>query len=142
MLRAFLIAVVVLSSGLGTGTLTAQEPKQVPVHHLVRVKVKDARHMIRLLKLDLDLAACHSPEAAAKEVEVIATDADILRIQDAGFQLTIAIKNLEDHYQRELAKAYKPGPLTGNVSVSRSARAGDYECFSGMPFHAEVLDYS
>jgi len=119
MLRAFPVAVVLLSFGLAAQA-------QVPTHHLVRVKIKDARHMIRLLKLDLDLAACHSPETSAKEVEVIATDQEIQRIQDAGFELAVAIKNLEDHYQRELKKDYQPGPLSLTPALGKGSMGGHY----------------
>jgi hypothetical protein len=126
-MRAVLISAAAVSCfGLGTGPLAAQE--LVPPHHLLRVKVKDASHMVRLLKLDLDLAACHASEAGTKEVEVIATTADIKRIRAAGLQLSVAIKNLEDHYERELAKAYKPGlgALGLTPALGKGSMGGHY----------------
>ncbi len=119
MQRSLFLALVLFSPSLVAQT-------QAPTHHLVRVEVKDARHMIRLLKLDLDLAACHAPEANAKEVEVIATAEDIDRIREAGFQATVTIKNLEDHYERELKKDYTPGPLTLTPALGKGSMGGHY----------------
>jgi hypothetical protein len=88
---------------LGTLPRTQAVPAPEP-HHLVQVIVRDAHTLDRLLRLDLDLAACSAIELPAKLVDVIATEADLATLRAAGLEFEVAIRNLEDHHARELSK--------------------------------------
>lgn len=96
--------------------LPSQTPPPAPPagHHLVQVRIADAAALERLLRLDLDLAACTHIELSTRHVDVIATDADIDTLRQAGFEIEVAIRELEAHYARELAKdgPFNPQDLT------------------------------
>lgn len=97
-----------------------------PPHHLVEVYVKDARTLDALVAMDLDLAACSAIELPAKTVDVVATDADIERLRQAGLDFEVAIRNLEDHYERELAKDVGQTPFTLTPPLGKGAMGGHY----------------
>ena len=95
-----------------------------PDHHLVSVRIKDARTLDKLLALDLDLASCQSLELPARRVEVIATDADIATLNKAGLNFVVEIRNLEDYHERQLARWQHPHTLT--PPVGKGAMGGHY----------------
>ncbi len=99
-------------------------PAAEPDHHLVKVIVKDARTLDKLLALDLDLAACNALEIPAREVEVIAEDSDIDKIKAAGLDYTVAVRNLEDTIGKELSKFKFPNDLT--PAVGQGGMGGHY----------------
>ena len=119
LLPLFLIAV--------PGALAAQSPiPREPDHHLVEVYIKDAVTLDRLVKLDLDLAGCHSIKLPAKTVDVIATDADIVTLKKAGFDFEVSIRNLEDHHERELAKDLPIVPNDLTPALGKGGMGGHY----------------
>lgn len=95
-------------------------------HHLVQVIVRDAHTLDRLLRLDLDLAACSAIELPAKTVDVIATDADIDTLRRAGLEFEVAIRNLEEHHARELAKHGTPHVQTLTPPLGQGSMGGHY----------------
>jgi hypothetical protein len=103
----------------------AQSPPPEP-HHLVQVLVRDAHTLDRLMRLNLDLAACAAIELPAKRVDVIATKADIETLRAAGLEFEVAIENLEDHYARELAKHGSVAPQTLTPPLGQGAMGGHY----------------
>ena len=109
--------------------LTALALAQEPSHHLVQVRIRDAHSLDRLLKLDLDLAACTALVGPVKLVDVIATDADIAqKLDGSGLDFEIAIRDLEKHYARELAKSGGGiGPLADlTPPLGQGAMGGHY----------------
>ena len=115
---------LVLTSALCAVSLSAQRP--APDHHLVEVAIRDARYLARLLRLDLDLASCHAPEAGTKQVEVVATDGDIDRLRRAGFKFRVVTRNLEDHYEREMKRLSLGQPDTLTPPLGQGAMGGHY----------------
>jgi murein tripeptide amidase MpaA len=95
-------------------------------HHLVKVTIKDARYLARLLKLDLDMAGCGMPEAGAKQIEVVVTDADLATLRGAGFQFEMMQRNLEDHYEAELKRQSLGQPETLNPPLGQGAMGGHW----------------
>jgi len=93
-------------------------------HHLVRILVRDAVTLDKVMKLDLDLAACNALELPAKEIEVIADDADVAKIKAAGLQYEVAIRNLEDSIEQRLSKYVFPNQLT--PPVGQGGMGGNY----------------
>ncbi|MEZ5966228.1 MAG: M14 family zinc carboxypeptidase [Planctomycetota bacterium] len=109
------------------GALVGQTtPPASPPRHLVQVLVRDAHTMDRLLRLDLDLAACTAIEIPAKKVDVIATDADIDTLRQAGLDFEVAIVDLEKHYAAELAKSGVPRPQTLTPPLGQGSMGGHY----------------
>ncbi|MBK8974898.1 MAG: zinc carboxypeptidase [Planctomycetes bacterium] len=73
------------------------------VRHLVHVFVRDARTLAALQALELDLAGCTALELPAKEIEVIASDDDLVTLANSGLEFEIAIRDLAAYYARQLA---------------------------------------
>lgn len=127
------------------GLLALCAPSQSPVpHHLVQVVVPDGQAMARLVSMDLDLAACMGVGLGDKSVDVIATDADIARLRAAGFAFDVAIRRLEEHYQRQLAPFANPAADTLTPPLGQGAMGGHYtlaqmEAFLDS-FHANYPD--
>ncbi|MCC6672096.1 MAG: zinc carboxypeptidase [Planctomycetes bacterium] len=97
-----------------------------PARHLVQVWIRDAQSLQQLLALDLDLAACTALEIPARQVDVIATDADVARLRAAGLEFEVAIRDLEAHHAAELARAGFVAPLTLTPPIGQGAMGGHY----------------
>ncbi len=98
-----------------------------PSHHLVKVKIRDARSLARLLALDLDLASCCNVEVGQKELDVIATDADILTLTGSGLPFTVEQRNLEAFHAKDLARfKSKHAPLTLTPAIGQGGMGGHY----------------
>ena len=95
-----------------------------PDHHLVSVRIKDARTLDKLLALDLDLASCEALELPVRRVEIIATDADIETLKKAGLQYRVEIRKLEDYHERQLSQWQHPQTLT--PPVGKGGMGGHY----------------
>lgn len=95
-----------------------------PVHHLVLVRVRDAAALERVRELDLDLASCTGVEAPVRQLEVIATDDDLRRIRDAGFDYWIRTSNMEAAAARRVENWSFPQTLT--PPVGQGAMGGHY----------------
>ena len=99
----------------------AAPPTAEPDHHLVVVTVRDAATLDKLLALDLDLASCTALELPVREVEVIATDADIVKIRAAGLVHRVEVRRLED----TIAQAPLPvSDADGSHAAGRPGRHG------------------
>lgn len=125
MLRNLAALLALPVPGLLTFDLAAQRPAS-PDHHLVRVEVRTTQHLLRLQRLDLDLASCHHPELGGKQVEVIASDADLRILAKAGFVHRVVQRNLEDHYEAELRKHSLGQPDTLTPPLGQGAMGGHY----------------
>jgi len=82
----------------------AQADEPALTHHLAHVAVDGERTIARLVELDFDLAACHGVSRHAEHVEVIATDAELARLERSGFDFEVVISDLEQHHARDLAR--------------------------------------
>ncbi|MCA8976053.1 MAG: hypothetical protein KDC98_15125 [Planctomycetes bacterium] len=80
-----------------------------PPVHLVLVQTTGPAQMQQLLALDLDLAACQRPLLAQRRVEVIATDADVRRLQSLGFAVRVLQRDLTAWHAAQAAQAAPPG---------------------------------
>ncbi len=99
-------------------------PAREPSHHLVQVRIKDARSLALLQTLDLDLAACTALELPVRVVDVIAKDSDIAKLRRSGLEFEVAVRNLEDSIERRLSQFSFPNTLT--PPVGRGAMGGHY----------------
>jgi hypothetical protein len=120
---AKLLLPVLVSASLTLGAQTPVTPVEPP-SHLVKIRLTDGQTMGKILALDLDLAACCGIGPGARDVEVIADDADVERIRRAGLDFTVAIRNLEDHHERQLSAWVFPQELT--PPVGQGAMGGHY----------------
>ena len=100
-----------LATALLVGTAFAQE--RTGPFHLTKVAVDNEAEVTRLASLDLDFVCCHGPHAGAKEVEIVATDDELARIRQAGFEFTVEIEDLEAHHEAEALK-WGPFPAIGS----------------------------
>ncbi|MEE2886723.1 MAG: M14 family zinc carboxypeptidase [Planctomycetota bacterium] len=100
--------------------------KAPPSHHLVKVTIKDARYLTRLLKLDLDMAGCGVPEAGTKQVEIVTTDADLVTLRQAGFKFEMMQRNIEDHYEAEMKRQSLGRPETLSPPLGQGAMGGHW----------------
>ena len=103
----------------------AQQLGDPEVHHLALVAAPTQAVLAKLVALDLDLAACTPLALGAKEVEVIATDADLRVLEAAGLAFSVSIRNLEAYHARELSKN---GPFRGGLtpSLGQGSMGGHY----------------
>ena len=123
------VAAVALSFFSALPVLPAQAnpaTAETPSHHLVQVLIRDAATLDKLLALDLDLAACSHLELPARLVDVIATEADIATLRAAGLEFEVAIRDLEQHYARELAKDGAFNPLDLTPPLGQGAMGGHW----------------
>ena len=119
----FLLTVVLPALLQATGLQATGQPA-APDHHLVSIKIKDARSLDKILALDLDIAACTALELPARQVEIIADDEAIRRISKAKLQYEIVIRNLEDTIEKRLAAYVTPYTLT--PGIGKGAMGGHY----------------
>lgn len=101
-----------------------QEPAR-PNHHLVFVDLEGAAAVQRLEELHLDLVSCHGLTAHTRRAEVIATDGDLATLAAAGLSFRVEIRNLEDHYARELAQ-FGPYPDALTPPLGQGAMGGHW----------------
>ena len=119
------VPAAVLFAGCLCLALPAQSSE--PDHHLVEVSVKNTNHLLRLMRLDMDLASCRLPEAGAnKRVEVIATAADLRALKNAKLEFVVKIRNLEDHYEAEMRRQSLGRPETLTPPLGQGAMGGHY----------------
>lgn len=108
--------------------MLAQTPTQPPVeppHHLVEVALQTAQQLQQLLALDLDLASCETPRQV-RHVEVIATDQDLQRLQQAGLPVTVRIRNLEAWHAQQAARFPVANPDALTPPLGQGAMGGHY----------------
>jgi hypothetical protein len=117
---------LVLAIFFSSSLVCAQASVEAPDHHLVEVAIKDTRHLMRLLRLDLDLASCRVPEVGVKQVQVIATDAELAKLKKNGFSPQVVIRNLEDHYEAGMRKHSLGRPETLTPPLGQGAMGGHY----------------
>lgn len=96
----------------------AQQPAPPPPHHLVVVDLQSQAELDRLMALDVDLASCSVPEPGTHEVEVIATDADLARLQASGLSVRVAQRDLETFYAQRAAQAALESPVAAASAPS------------------------
>ncbi len=122
--RRLLALVSLLSfAHIATARLAPAQAVGTAPKHLVEVFIRDAQSLAGLMQLDLDLAACSTIELPAKVVEVLATDADIALLRREGFDLDVAIRDLETHYARQLA-AWGSSPSISFLQTSPAVGQG------------------
>lgn len=128
-----LLLSTLFSAGLLAGASVAQQALTTPAqqsksdspdHHLVTIRVTDAKSLDKALSLDLDLAASHALELPARELEVIADDADLETLRKSGLDFRVEIRNYEDHIERQLAGFIRPSTLT--PPVGQGGMGGHY----------------
>lgn len=106
----------------------AQPPRPAvppaPDHHLVKVRVRDAETLEKVLSLDLDLAACQALELPVRQLDVIAEDWEIDKIRAAGLDFEVVIRNLEDEIEKRLSQHLFPQTLT--PPVGQGGMGGHY----------------
>ncbi|MFQ5507350.1 MAG: M14 family metallopeptidase, partial [Planctomycetota bacterium] len=106
------------------GPMQAPSPKRTEHHHLVTIRIKDARTLERVVAMDLDLAACADLELPVKLLEVIADDEDLRRLKSSGLDHEIVIRNLEDSIEKRLSRYVFPRTLT--PPLGQGAMGGHY----------------
>ena len=118
-------AIIALVLGSSLAVVSAQVEPAPPHHHLVEVSIPDAQSTQRLIDLDLDLVACQGHAPTSKHMEVIATDADLATLRDAGLDFRVAIRHLEQHHAKDLAQ-FGPFPATLTPPLGQGAMGGHY----------------
>ncbi len=109
--------------------LAAQQPTEPPTEpprHLVIVTVTGPAQLRQVMALEPDLASCRQPLPGQRRLELIATDQDLQRLQQAGIAHRVAIRDLAAWHAAQLARFPVQNQEDLTPPIGQGAMGGHY----------------